>query len=146
MKLKKSDIKKLQDYFARQEDVLAVYLYGSFAKGTTHKRSDMDFGILFNKPVNLYHRLGGIYSGLCDLKLPAEPEVREIDLKKDSVYLRNVIQGKLMFSRNEIKRIRFEVAVMQKFRDTELLRQLSYSYMSKRLKEGTYGFGQRYVI
>ncbi len=145
MKLSEADIKKLQDYFATQKDVVAVYLYGSFAKGATHKRSDIDFGILFDPPIKTYYRLGEIINDLSDLNLPAEPEVREIDLRKSPVYLRNVIEGRLIFSKDDIKRIHFEVAVMQLFRDTEDLRNISYLYMKKRLKEGTYGFRLPYV-
>lgn len=146
MKLSLSDIKKVQKYFAEQKDVLAVYFYGSFAKGTAHKGSDIDIAVLFKGKVNLYKRLGSLYSGFPKLSISAEPEVREVDLDKDSVYLRNVVQGKLFYSNDEIKRIRFEVAAMQKFRDTEPLRKLSNYYMRKRLKEGTYGFGQHYTI
>lgn len=67
MKLSSADIKKIQRYFAGQKDVLAVYLYGSFAKGTAHKRSDIDFGILFDPPIKTYHRLGEISNELYDL-------------------------------------------------------------------------------
>lgn len=133
-------MQKLKQYFARQKDVLAVYLYGSFAKETTHKRSDIDFGVLFDGKVDLYHRLGQLYSDLCNLKLPAEPEVRNISTGDSPVFLINVIQGQLIYSKDEIKRIRFEVAVMNTFRDSEYLRKLKYKYMRKSFKEGTYGY------
>lgn len=142
MKLTSSQIKKLQNYFAKQKDVLAVYLYGSFVKDQTHKRSDIDFGILFDPPIETYHRLGKISGNLYDLlNLKTEVDVRDISLDNSSVYLRNVVKGKLIYSRDEIKRIKFEVKVMQKFRDEEYLRNIRYTYMSKRLKEDTYGFG-----
>lgn len=140
MKLKKADIQKLQDYFIKQKDVLAVYLYGSFAKGTPHKSSDLDFGILFNKPVNLYHRLGKIYSDLGNLKLPAEPEARDINLDRSPVYLFNVIKGQLIFSRDDTKRVNFEVQALKQYYDTQKLRDIKYYYMNKRLQEGTYGY------
>lgn len=139
MKLTSIQIKKMQGYFAKQKDVLAVYLYGSFAKGTTHKRSDLDIAVLFSKPVNLYNRLGQIYSDLCDLELPAEPEARELDLNQSPVYLKNVISGKLVYSSDEIKRVRFEVEVANILRDTEYFRKLKYYYINRSLKEGTYG-------
>lgn len=142
MKLTLSQIKKLQNYFAKQKDVLAVYLYGSFAKEIPHKRSDIDFGILFDPPIETYHRLGGISGDLYDLlNLKTEVDVRELSLNKSSVYSRNVVKGRLIYSRDEVKRINFEVKVMQKFRDEEYLRNIRNAYMSKRLKEGTYGFG-----
>ncbi len=140
MELSQVDIQKIHDYLASQKDVIAVYLYGSFAKGNPHKRSDIDIAVLFDGKVNLYHRLGKIYSDLCDLKLPAEPEVRELNLNQSPLYLLNVTHGKLIYSKNDTKRANFEVTVMNIFRDTEYLRSLKYDYMKKSLKEGTYGY------
>lgn len=140
MKLTSSQIKKMRDYFAKQKDILAVYLYGSFAKGTTHKKSDLDIAVLFSRPVNLYHRLGRIYSNLCDLKLPAEPEVRDVDLDSSPVYLLNVINGQLIFSQNDIKRINFEVQALKQYYDTQRLRDIKYHYMNQRFQKGIYGY------
>lgn len=140
MKLSKFDIEKIQHYFTSQKDVVAVYLYGSFTKGTTHPRSDVDFGILFDKSIKDFHRIGEIYSDLCDLKLPAEAEVRDINLTQPPIFLLNVIQGQLLFSNNEQKRNEFEVAVLRQYYDTQRLRDIRYHYMQKRLREGTYGY------
>lgn len=138
MKLNKSDIKKLQKYFSTQKDVVAVYLYGSFAKETTHKRSDIDIGVLFDGEIDSYHRLGQIYDGLPELK--GEPDVRDLSLSYSPVYLLNVIQGELIYTRDERKRINFEVAVMRQFFDTQKLRDINLAYMRKRLQEGAYGY------
>lgn len=140
MQLSPIQLKKIQNYFAKQKDIVAVYLYGSFAKDTTHKRSDMDFGVLFYNKVDLYRRLGRLNSELDNLKLPAETEVREIDLNYSPLYLMNVIQGKLIYAKNDLERINFEVAVMREFYDTQGLRDISYNYMRRRLQEGTYGY------
>lgn len=139
MKLGEADIKKIQDYFASQKDVVAVYLYGSFAKDITHPRSDIDIGILFEGKTD-YRRLGQIYSDLSNLKLPAEPEVRDINSTQPPVFLLNVIQGQLLFTGDEQKKNEFEVAVLQQYYDTQRLRDIRYYYMQKRLREGTYGY------
>lgn len=135
----------IKKYFATQEDVVAAYLYGSFATGNTHQGSDIDIGVLFKKPITTFEVVSRIHSDLCDLDLPGEPEVRNIDLNQTPVFLRSVIQGKLIFSKDEIKRIRFEVNVMRIFRDTEYYRNLRYFYLSQRIKEDKYGFGPQYT-
>lgn len=146
-RLSKHNIEKLQKYFASQKDVVAVYLYGSFAKGISHPGSDLDIGVLFkeelrsfNGKVNLYKRLGRLYSDFPNLSIAAECEIRDINLDDSPVFLMNVIRGILIYSSDEIKRIRFEVEVMNLFRDTEYLRKIKYYYMNKRLREGTYGY------
>ncbi|QQG43690.1 MAG: nucleotidyltransferase domain-containing protein [Candidatus Daviesbacteria bacterium] len=140
MKLNESDIEKIQDYFASQKDVVVVYLYGSFASGTPHQGSDLDIAVLFNGEVDLYRRLGKLYSEFPKLSLKAEPEIREISLKESPVFLMNVIQGENIYSEDETKRIEFEVAVMREFFDTQRLRDIDYDYMKKRIREGTYGY------
>ena len=140
MKLTEDQIKKIHDYFAKQKDVVAVYLYGSFAYGNPHKDSDIDMAVLFDGKVNLYDRLGRLYGDFPKIGIRAEPEIREISLDYSPVFLMNVIRGKLIYAKDEQKRIQFEVDVMNIFRDTEYLRKLKYDYMDKSFKEGTYGY------
>ena len=140
MELTDSDIKKIKDYFASQKDIVVVYLYGSFAHGNPHKSSDLDIGVLFDRETNLYKRLGRLYSDFPKLSVKAEPEIRNISLKESPVFLMNVIQGKHIFSRNETKRVEFEVNVMNGYYDTQKLRNIDYDYMKKRIAEGTYGY------
>lgn len=140
MKLSETDIKKIQDYFATQKDVVAVYLYGSFATGNPHSGSDLDIAVLFDGEVDLYRRLGRLYGDFPDLSIGVEPEVRNISLKDSPVFLMNVIQGKNVYAKDEAKRIEFEVAVMREFYDTQRLRDIDYDYMKKRIREGTYGY------
>ncbi len=138
-KLSKSDIQKIQGYFASQKDVVAVYLYGSFAHGNPHKGSDLDIAVLFDGKVNLYERLGRLYSESPKLSIKAEPEVRNVDLNQSPIYLSEVIAGVLIYSSDEVKRVQFEVGVMNTLRDTEYLRNLRHKYLQESFKEGTYG-------
>lgn len=140
MQLSEADIQKIKDYFASQKDVAAVYLHGSYAYGNPHKRSDLDIAVLFDGNVNLYERLGRLYANFPKLSIKAEPEVRDINLNQSPVFLRNVLRGKCIFSRDESERINFAVAAMNIYRDSEHLRNLKYDYMRKSFKEGTYGY------
>lgn len=38
--------KELAGYFSRQPEVVLAYLYGSWASGQVHARSDLDVGVL----------------------------------------------------------------------------------------------------
>lgn len=139
MQLSEVDIKKIQQYFATQKDVVAVYLYGSFAHDTPHKGSDLDIAVLFDGQVNLYERLGSLYSNFPELNIKAEPEVRNIDLNQSPVFLSEVIAGNLIISLDEAKRIKFEVGAMNSLRDTEYLRNLRHQYLQESFREGTHG-------
>ena len=139
MKLSESDVRKIQNYFAAQKDVVAVYLYGSFANGNPHKGSDLDIAVLFDGKVNLYRRLGSLYGKFPKLSIKTEPEVRNIDFDQSPVFLSEVISGVLIYSSDEARRVQFEVDVMNKLRDTEYLRSLKRTYLQESFKEGTYG-------
>ena len=39
----------IRDYFAKQKDVLCVYLFGSVASGKENRFSDVDIAVLFDK-------------------------------------------------------------------------------------------------
>ena len=40
--------KKITNYFENKEDIIAVYLFGSYASGKVRPRSDIDLAILFD--------------------------------------------------------------------------------------------------
>jgi len=41
--------KKLEEYFTNKKEVIAVYLFGSYAEGKMYRQSDIDIGILFDE-------------------------------------------------------------------------------------------------
>ena len=41
-------IEKIQSYFLNENEVVAVYLFGSYARGKAKRTSDLDIGILLN--------------------------------------------------------------------------------------------------
>lgn len=49
-KLPDAKLKKLETYFSRRSDVAFAFLFGSYAKGTATKNSDVDIGVYF-RPV-----------------------------------------------------------------------------------------------
>ena len=44
--MKAQPIEIIKSFFMQQPEVVAVYLYGSYAKGDEHHKSDIDIGIL----------------------------------------------------------------------------------------------------
>jgi predicted nucleotidyltransferase len=41
-------IEKLIAYFKTKPNIVAVYLFGSYAKGKEHRSNDIDIGLLFD--------------------------------------------------------------------------------------------------
>ncbi|PIU29019.1 MAG: hypothetical protein COT09_03045 [Candidatus Hydromicrobium americanum] len=102
-------LKKISNFFTKQKDMVAVYLYGSRAKGEETDKSDLDLAILFKRPLTKYERI-------LELRVEVQKVVgdvffidtREINLSISPVFLGEVISsGRIVFCRDEGKRIKF---------------------------------------
>jgi len=125
-----------------KEPVRLAYLYGSYAKGKTHKKSDIDIAVVLEPHAKRadYQIGGNIYDSL----QPGGPEidVREINSEKDPTFLINVLSpAKPILVKDEKERIEFETKAFERFYDIKHLRDINYLYLTKRIKEGKYGTG-----
>ncbi|MBU4313794.1 MAG: nucleotidyltransferase domain-containing protein [Actinobacteria bacterium] len=134
-------LKKISNFFTKQKDVVAVYLYGSRAKGVETYKSDLDLAILFKKPLTDYEKILELRVEIQKLVEDAFfIDVREIHLSLSPVFLGEVISsGRIIFCRDEGKRIKFEVEAMRIIDDSEQIRRINLYYLKKSLKEGSYG-------
>ena len=116
---------KLRSYFdANPGDAVAVYLYGSVARGTAREGSDVDVGVLLEKDPP--RTLKGLKLDLeADLEDLVEAPVQLIVLNRappDLIH-RVLRDGKLLLDRERSKRIRFEVKARNEFFDLQPILQ-----------------------
>ena len=112
----------MAEFFPQQKDVSFVYVFGSVAKDKTYSNSDVDVAVdlkgtlnsqqRFQRRLELISELGGL------LKTP------KIDLVilNDSPPLlafNIIVDGKLVFCRDKLKRIHFEAKTMSMFFDQQ---------------------------
>lgn len=139
--MKREILAKIFQFFKTQKGVVAVYLYGSQAKKTAIKKSDLDLTVLFNKPLKRPTKileLGVKLQKLLGNKIRID--LREINLSLSPVFLGEVIStGQIIFCSNEEARIAFEVSAMRIIDDAEEIRKINLFYLQKSLQEGTYG-------
>ncbi|EKD57050.1 MAG: DNA polymerase beta subunit [uncultured bacterium] len=144
--LTKPVINKLNKYFKTQKNILAVYLYGSYANGLPNKMSDIDFGIVLNKTISdsRAFNLRLKYMGVLDTLLRKDLKFQYADavilnntsplLKLQAIYF-----GKLIYSRDDEQRIKLDVKFLQEYEDTLNLREIQNKYLIERVKEGRFG-------
>ncbi len=112
---------ELRSFFASNPgDAVAVYLYGSVARGTARKGSDVDVGVLLeNDPPRT---LRGMKLDLeADLESLLEVPVQLVVLNRappDLIH-RILRDGKLVLDRDRSMRIRFEVKARNEFFDLQ---------------------------
>lgn len=101
------------------EEIVIGYLYGSFISGKVHTRSDIDVGLLVEEsfsPKPLYE--AELRAELEDISA-VKRDIQVVVLnKKPVMFLHQVLQhAKVLFSRDERKRIQFESLVHQRYID-----------------------------
>lgn len=142
IKLSKKQIARL-----KKMDVLAVYLFGSYAQERyIHSLSDVDIGIVLEKPEKHKDNTLDIYSRLYDIfeeALPKDYLRHRSKLKKhefDIVFLQlspislqfeAIKEGKVLYEKNKEKRLDYEEYVMKRHCDLEYI----YNLFDKALLE-----------
>ncbi len=135
MELKKYQ-KELNKIF-KQNKVVLAYLFGSEAKGTSHKESDIDIAVLFDKKVKEkdYLKIEGklieVFSGIYPKK-----EINIVNLNVSSPLLKQtvVLEGKPLFIRSNADRILFQIQTLREYEEYLHLSNIYNQFLDLRIK------------
>lgn len=135
----KEVLPKLKEFLNKQEDVASAYVYGSYAEGKEKQSSDLDIGIVFSTRPQSYNRILEIGYQLEKLASGIKVDARELSLTDSPVFLMSALKkAVLICENNPLKRVYFEVKVMQEYSDTQKGRDIQYYYLQQRIKEDKY--------
>lgn len=114
---------RVREFFSAEPAVVAVYLFGSTARGTAKAGSDVDVAVLFDAPpastlMGPRLTLGGRLEQM--LKRPVDLVVLN-SASADLVH-RVLRDGDLLLDRDPSRRIRFEVARRNEYFDLQPVR------------------------
>lgn len=116
MKISQDIINKIKSYFSQKPKVVAVYLYGSFTKGTAREDSDIDLAILAEKSSISSDLQIEAMSDL-GLILGKEVEVQNLNICKTTFAYRVISEGKIIYEKNPKQRVIFETEIMRRYFD-----------------------------
>lgn len=131
-------IPELAKVLEKERDVIFAYLFGSYGKGCKGELSDVDVGVLLEGD-DLFERKLELIS-----LISAVLKTQEIDLvvlnEASPSLVRSVMDtGKLLFSKDEEKRIKFFSKNLKDYIDFSHHRRKIWDAMKKRIKEGKFG-------
>jgi uncharacterized protein YutE (UPF0331/DUF86 family)/predicted nucleotidyltransferase len=116
-----------------RDEIRLAYLFGSFARGTAHDRSDVDIAVLARPPL-------GLDETEALTRALAEATGRSVDLvdleQAPPLLLREVIAGgQVVFCRSETEQAEFELRAIARYLDTRHVRDLQRRYLQQRVGE-----------
>lgn len=133
---RESLINKIKEYLLKNENIIAIILFGSYARKTENINSDIDIAIKLNKPVSKKE--------LFQLKLNLEDLVnKDVDLLNldeiaDGIRYEILINGETLYARNEFY---FELYKLQMYREYLELNE-SRMQIIENLKNGDGVYGK----
>ena len=129
-------INKIKEYLLKNENVIAIILFGSYARKTENVNSDIDIAIKLNKEISKKE--------LFQLKLNLEDLVnKDVDLLNldeiaDGIRYEILINGEALYARNEFY---FELYKLQMYREYLELNE-SRMQIIENLKNGDGVYGK----
>ncbi|HHV77719.1 MAG TPA: nucleotidyltransferase domain-containing protein [Syntrophothermus lipocalidus] len=139
LSLSKEDIiNSIRDYLASQPDIIAAYLFGSLAKGTFRRGSDIDIAVLFapgtrDKLAHFTRKLD-LEIALTDM---VHRSVQVVDLEEASPPLQHQVRkyGRLLVDKDKHYRVDFEVRSRRNYFDLQHFYRLQKEALFTKLGE-----------
>jgi len=115
--MEKFNISTIKGILEKEKNILFAYLYGSFSKSVERKDSDIDIGIFVKDSSDMEKYYPEKLALKIERMIGGEIDIRILN-DRDIIFLHQVLKyGKLLFSKNEKKRIKFETDVYKKYID-----------------------------
>ena len=125
-----------------RSEICAAYLFGSRARNRATRASDVDVAVLFASPISGDRR----FELVCEIseevaRVAGAERADVVDLEVASPLLaREVFRGgRLLFSRDEPRRVRVVARQRMRFIDTAPMRRVLDEAVRRRLQEGRFG-------
>ncbi|MFH1654221.1 MAG: nucleotidyltransferase domain-containing protein [Pseudomonadota bacterium] len=129
-------INRLKIFFSDRKDVVALYLFGSHAKGLEHERSDVDIALLFERgkepSLQEHLKLMSELSGL----LRKEADVVILNSTDPVLKCQVFRYGTIVLERDRITSRRFVAKSIMEYIDLQYNRGIVERAMYKRLEKG----------
>ncbi|MFW6230155.1 MAG: type VII toxin-antitoxin system MntA family adenylyltransferase antitoxin [Halanaerobium sp.] len=135
-------MEKIKNYLFKREEIIFAYLYGSMARETANRLSDIDIAIYIEKSKKPASGTFGYRSELiAELQSLVKREVDLIILNEISLSLAfNVLkEGKLLFTKSDKRRINFHESIMRRYLDFLPVFKVQEKYLKDKLVKGDFG-------
>jgi len=135
-----SILPQVVEYFHNKKEVVVVYLFGSYADGKQHKKSDIDLAVFLR---NGEKRSDDYIFDLQRIIKGVEFDIKILNESSTFFQFQVLKKGRKIYCSDEIARIRYEVKVMGEYQDFKPYLDYYNKRMYQHIKEGYLGFRYR---
>ncbi len=137
-----TQITALQQYFKTQEKIIAVYLYGSFARGTNNALSDIDLAVMLRSidaTTSQFHL--NVIGEINQILQTDAIDVQILSPQSPPVLTLSMLKGQLIYCSNPIIRVSIESQILSRYQDYQPFLNVQLEAMKNRFRKGTYAGG-----
>lgn len=123
---------------AKEEpQILSIYIFGSYAKGSAKKGSDFDIAFVVKEKGTFSDDKA--YKILRPISFPADVDFVVVDKDTSSLLLFEIISfGKRIYEKSEEEALAFEASVLKTYYDTAHIRNIYYQYLKEKFPPKRY--------
>ena len=135
-------LREAAEVFRRHPEVMLGYLFGSYARGRPTPISDIDFAVLLSGAVPRDAYLDqqiALTQELTRRFRSDEVEVVILNQAPPLLAYKVIVEGRELFCRDAVTRVRFRVDATRRYLDTIPLRRVQAEATARRIREGRFG-------
>ena len=130
---KKTIEKSIIDYFSKQKEVLAVYVFGLFIKERFNENSDIDLALIYNKDADKFEKFNLKLKFIADLKELVGRNVDIVDFASANLKFKHqILNGKLIYCIDQKRRVRLEKEAISNYIDMKRFYDIYEKNLGKR--------------
>jgi len=125
-----------------ENGVVFAYIFGSASKKELTKLSDIDFAVFLDKSISQskYYKIRLLLLDQLGRIIKNKPlDVAILNNASPLLAQLVILQGKVIFCKDEDLRVSFQLKSLKEFDDTFYLRRVYYRYLEERVKENRLG-------
>jgi uncharacterized protein len=141
--MKEEIVKKIKNYLNSRNEVIACYIFGSYAAGRVRSKSDIDIAVLLIDTIDK-RNYGQIKLSIINdlIELLSFDGIDLVILNTATPLLSHEVikKGMLLFSKDDAKRIQYTASATKRYLDTIYLRAVQDRILHEKIRSGDFGY------
>jgi len=122
---------ELISFFKTRDDIVAVWIVGSYGTKYQTENSDIDLAILFSKEISFFDELD-LEVQICDILQTDKVDIINLNKAPLTLQFKAISEGREIIKKDPIKVADFEEVVLDLYQDHEYFYRIFYKELRER--------------